>query len=140
MPSHNNPIPNSCHSIRILVKLRYKPIVIQSPLARKPTRSDVCTCRRRSDIPCQGGQYALTVVSRHWIACELKTVRKSSYKQVSISLICHGLVPQSQAITATRKSPETHLKGIKPNAMHFHTHATSTPYHYTMHACPGAWL
>ena len=32
------------------------------------------------------GQYVLTVVSRHWIACELAALRKSSYKQVSISL------------------------------------------------------
>ena len=31
---------------------------------------DVCTHRRRSDIPCQGGQYVLTVVSRHYVACE----------------------------------------------------------------------
>ena len=31
---------------------------------------DVCTRRRRSDIPCRGGQYVLTVVSRHYVACE----------------------------------------------------------------------
>ena len=55
------------------------------------------------------------------------TVRKSNYKQASISLICSSLVPQSQAITATSKPPEMHLKGIKSNAMHCHTHATCTP-------------
>ena len=31
---------------------------------------DVCTRRRRSDIPCRGGQYVLTVASRHYVACE----------------------------------------------------------------------
>ena len=61
-------------------------------------------------------------------------VRKSSYKQASISLICHGLVPQSHANTATSKSPETHLKRVQPNAMHSHTHTTSTPWPL-YHAC-----
>ena len=94
----------------------------------------MCACRRRSDIPSQGGQYVLTVVSRHCIACETLTARESSYKQVSISHICSGLVPQSQAITTTSQSPETHLKGIKPNVIHCHTYATCTlmPLH---HAC-----
>ena len=72
---------------------------------------DVCTRRRRSDIPCQGGQYVLIVVSRHYVACKLLTVRKSSYTQASISHICSGLVPQSQGITSTSQSSETHLKG-----------------------------
>ena len=58
---------------------------------------DVCTRRRRSDIPCQGGQYNLTVVSRHYVACELLTVRKSSYTQPSISHICAGVVPSSES-------------------------------------------
>ena len=40
-------------------------VVIQSPLARKPSGSDVRTCRKQSDIPCLGGKYALVVVSRH---------------------------------------------------------------------------
>ena len=31
---------------------------------------DVRACRRRSDIPVRGGQYVLTAVSRHWVACE----------------------------------------------------------------------
>ena len=31
---------------------------------------DVCTRRRQSDIPCRGGQYVLTVASRHYVACE----------------------------------------------------------------------
>ena len=45
-------------------------VAIQSPQARKPTRSVVCACRRRSYKPCQGGQYAQIVASRHWIASE----------------------------------------------------------------------
>ena len=57
----------------------------------------------------------------------LETLRKSSYKQASISLISSGLVPQSQAITATSQSPETHLNGINLKAMHCHTYATCTP-------------
>ena len=64
----------------------------------------------------------------------LESVRKSNYKQASISHICCGLVPQSQAITTTSKSPETHLKGIKPNAMHCHTYATCTLMPL-LHAC-----
>ena len=31
---------------------------------------DVCTRRRRSDIPVEVGQYVLTIVSRHYVACE----------------------------------------------------------------------
>ena len=89
---------------------------------------DVRACRRQSDIPCQGGQYVLTVVSRHCIACETLTVRKSSYNQASISHICSSLVPQSQAITTTSQSPETHLKGIRPHVMHYHTYATWHPH------------
>ena len=60
------------------------------------------------------------------VACETCSVRKSSYKQVSISHIRSGLVPQSQAITTTSQSPETHLKGIKPNVMHCQNYATCT--------------
>ena len=82
---------------------------------------DVCTRRRRSDIPCQGGQYVLTVMARHYVACELLIVRKSSYTQASISHICSGLVPQSQGITSPSQSSETHLKRIRPHAMHCHT-------------------
>ena len=89
---------------------------------------DVRACRRRSDIPCQGGQYVPTVVSRHCIACETLTVRKSSYNQASISHICSGLVPQSQAITTTSQSPETLLKGNNPHVMHCHTYATWHPH------------
>ena len=37
---------------------------------------DVRACRRRSDMPVSGGQYVLTVVSRHLIACEHLIVRK----------------------------------------------------------------
>ena len=84
-------------------------------------RPDVCTRRRRSDIPCQGGQYVLTVVSRHYVACELLTVRKSSYTQASMSHICAGLVPSTQGITSASQSSETHLKRIKPHVMHCHT-------------------
>ena len=72
---------------------------------------DVCTRKGRSDIPCQGGQYVPTVVSRHYVACEHLTVRKSSYTQASIAHICSGLVPQSQGITSPSQSSETHLKG-----------------------------
>ena len=82
---------------------------------------DVCTRTRRSDIPCQGGQYVLTVVSRHYVACELLTVRKSSYTQASISHICSGLVPQSQGITSTSQSSELQFKRIRPHVMHCHT-------------------
>ena len=89
---------------------------------------DVRACRRRSDILCQGGQYVLTVVSRHYVACEHLRVRKSSYNQASISHICYGPVPQSQAITTTSQSSETHLKGIRPRVMHCHTYATQHPH------------
>ena len=64
----------------------------------------------------------------------LDSIRKSTYKQASISLICSGLVPQSQAITTTSQSPETHLKGNKPIAMHCHTYAICTPMPLH-HAC-----
>ena len=74
----------------------------------------------------------MTVMSRHYVACEQLTVRKSSYNQASISHICSGLVPQSQANTTTSQSPKTHLKGIRPHVMHCHTYATCTPMH---HAC-----
>ena len=74
----------------------------------------------------------MTVVSRHYVACETLAVRKSSYNHASISHICYGLVPQSQAVTATSQSQETHLKGIRPHVMHCHTYATCTPMH---HAC-----
>ena len=76
----------------------------------------------------------MTVVSRHCIACETLTISKSSYNQASISHICSGLVPQSQAITTTSQSQETHLKGIKPKSMHCHTYATRTLMPL-LHAC-----
>ena len=82
---------------------------------------DVRACRRRSDIPCQGGQYVLIVVSRHYVACELLTVRKSNCTQASILHICSGLVPSTQGITSTSQSSETHLKTIRPHVMHCHT-------------------
>ena len=33
-------------------------------------KPDVCARRRRSDIPVGVGQYVLTAVSRHYVACE----------------------------------------------------------------------
>ena len=104
-------------------------VVIQSPVARKPTGSDVRARRRQSYTPCTDCR-----VKALSIACEPESVRKSRYKQVTIARICSGLVPQSQAITATSKSLETHLIRIKPNAMHCHTHATGTPWPL-LHAC-----
>ena len=127
--------PPHCSCSRRSSHSSLTPCYIPKSAGSQAPGSDVRACRRRSDIPCQGGHYVLTVVSRYCTACETLTVRKSSYKQASISHICSGLVPQSQAITTTSHSPEKHLKGIRPHVMHCHTYATCTPC--TMHACPG---
>ena len=74
-------------------------VIIQSSLAGKPTGSDVRTCRRRSYRARL--QYALDRrIKKKLIACEPEDKQKmSSDEQASISLICSGLVPQSQAST-----------------------------------------
>ena len=92
-------------------------VIIQSPQARKP--------QDRMRGHAEDGQTYLVRVD---IACETLTVRKSSCNQASISHICYGLVPQSQAVTTTSQSEETHFKGIRPRVMHCHTYATQHPH------------
>ena len=116
-PVHERELLPIVLSLRVWRHLCYNPESVGS----QAPGPDVCTRRGRSDIPCQGGQYVLTVVSRHYVACEHLTVRKSSYTQASILHICSGLVPQSQGITSTSQSSETHLKRIRPHVMHCHT-------------------
>ena len=62
-----------CHSDPALyVRMYGRCIICYNPesVGSQAPGPDVCTRRRRSDIPCQGGQYVLTVVSRHNVACE----------------------------------------------------------------------
>ena len=66
-----------------------------------------------------GGQYVLTVVSRHWIACETLTVRKSRYKQASISDIPVGEPIDNQSvITQSLPGPKALW------SLHVHTQET----------------
>ena len=51
-------------------------------------------CRRRPNIPCRGGQYVLTVVSRHYVACEHLTVRQ---REVTLRLAYH-IYAQAQCV------------------------------------------
>ena len=104
-------------------------VVIQSPLARKPTGLDVRARMRRSYRPCTDCR-----IKTLSIACEPEPVRKSSFKQVNISLICSGLVPQSQAITEASGFPETHLKGINTTPC-IVTHTPPAPHGNYHHAC-----
>ena len=105
-------------------------VIIQSPQARKPLD--------RMRVHAGDGQtYLVRVDSMSYLSYQdtilhvrLESVRKSSYNQASISHICSGPVPQSQAITTTSQSPETHLQGIRPHALSHLCHL-----HPMHHAC-----
>ena len=125
----NNPCPLGAVLLRYGVSQHHF-VIIQSPQAHKPLD--------RMRVHAGDGQtYLVRVDSMSYLSYQdtilhvrLESVRKSSYNQASISHICSGPVPQSQAITTTSQSPETHLQGIRPHALSHLCHL-----HPMHHAC-----
>ena len=66
------PQPDSWTLVHTQTIQNHSPIPCYNPesVGLQAPEPDVCARRRRSDIPVGVGQYVLTAVSRHYVACE----------------------------------------------------------------------